>query len=119
MKTFLLSTALTALATASFAQDLPQADNDAFVRAMPAAGLEYSYPIAVNSIIGQQIFEPVAQIIARPSEQESAYVANDDAQSLRGSCGFSFGNGCSGGDSDANLFSTAKVKKARNPMEVI
>jgi LPS-assembly protein len=61
---------------------LPQADNDAFVRAMPAAGLEYSYPIAVNSIIGQQIFEPVAQIIARPSEQESAYVANDDAQSL-------------------------------------
>ena len=44
---------------------------------------------------------------------------NDDAQSLRGSCGFSFGNGCSGGDSDANLFSTAKLKKARNPMEVI
>lgn len=30
MKTFLLSTALTALATASFAQDLPQADNEWF-----------------------------------------------------------------------------------------
>ena len=44
---------------------------------------------------------------------------NDDAQNLRGSCGFSFGNGCSGGSSDANLFSTAKLKKARNPMEVI
>ena len=43
---------------------------------------------------------------------------NDDALSLRGSCGFSFGNGCSGGDSDTNLFSTAKLKKARNPMEV-
>ena len=30
MKTFLLSTVLTALATASFAQDLPQADNEWF-----------------------------------------------------------------------------------------
>jgi nitrate reductase beta subunit len=42
----------------------------------------------------------------------------EDTYDLRGSCGFSFGNGCSGGSSDANLFATKQTKKARNPMEV-
>ena len=41
---------------------------------------------------------------------------NEDAYDLRGSCGFSFGNGCSGGTSETNLFGTPK--RARNPMEV-
>jgi nitrate reductase / nitrite oxidoreductase, beta subunit len=42
----------------------------------------------------------------------------DDAAELRGGCGFSFGNGCSGGDSVAQLFASPSPKKARNPMEV-
>jgi nitrate reductase beta subunit len=42
----------------------------------------------------------------------------EDAYNLRGSCGFSFGNGCSGGDSETNLFGLAKKAKAKNPMEV-
>jgi nitrate reductase beta subunit len=41
---------------------------------------------------------------------------NEDAYDLRGSCGFSFGNGCSGGTSEANLFGTPK--RAKTPMEV-
>jgi nitrate reductase beta subunit len=41
----------------------------------------------------------------------------EDAYDLRGSCGFSFGNGCSGGVTETNLF--GKPKKARNPMEVV
>jgi nitrate reductase / nitrite oxidoreductase, beta subunit len=40
---------------------------------------------------------------------------NEDAYDLRGSCGFSFGNGCSGGTT--NLFGTPK--RAKTPMEVV
>jgi nitrate reductase beta subunit len=43
----------------------------------------------------------------------------EDAQDLRGACGFSFGNGCSGGTSEVNLFGTKQVKKAKTPMEVV
>jgi nitrate reductase beta subunit len=42
----------------------------------------------------------------------------EDTYNLRGSCGFSFGNGCSGGDSTPNLFGLANKAKAKNPMEV-
>ena len=40
----------------------------------------------------------------------------EDAYDLRGSCGFSFGNGCAGGTSGANLFGSPKP--AKTPMEV-
>ena len=40
-----------------------------------------------------------------------------DAYDLRGSCGFSFGNGCGGGETETNLFGTPR--KARNPVEVV
>jgi nitrate reductase beta subunit len=32
----------------------------------------------------------------------------EDAYDLRGSCGFSFGNGCSGGESETSLFGGRK-----------
>jgi len=38
----------------------------------------------------------------------------EDAQDLRGECGFSFGNGCSGGESTPNLFG-GRVKKNKMP----
>ncbi len=41
---------------------------------------------------------------------------SEDAFDIRGSCGFSFGNGCSGGMSEANLFGSPKREKT--PMEV-
>ena len=46
---------------------------------------------------------------------------DEDAYDLRGSCGFSFGNGCSGGTTETNLFGTPKGsnKRAKNPMEVV
>jgi nitrate reductase beta subunit len=40
----------------------------------------------------------------------------EDAYDLRGSCGFSFGNGCSGGTTETNLFGTPR--RAKTPMEV-
>jgi nitrate reductase beta subunit len=41
----------------------------------------------------------------------------EDAYDLRGSCGFSFGNGCSDGRTEVGLFGSPK-KKAKTPMEV-
>jgi len=41
---------------------------------------------------------------------------SEDAFDIRGSCGFSFGNGCSGGMSEPNLFGAPKREKT--PMEV-
>jgi nitrate reductase beta subunit len=40
----------------------------------------------------------------------------EDAYDLRGSCGFSFGNGCSDGETTPSLFGKPKAK---NPMEVV
>jgi LPS-assembly protein len=51
-------------------------------RAMPAAGIEYEWPIlaALGSTI--HTFGPRAQIIARPSEQNAGELPNEDSQSL-------------------------------------
>ncbi|MFZ5609093.1 MAG: nitrate reductase subunit beta [Pseudomonadota bacterium] len=43
----------------------------------------------------------------------------EDAYDLRGGCGFSFGNGCSGGTSKANLFGAPRRKKAPTPTEAL
>jgi nitrate reductase beta subunit len=43
---------------------------------------------------------------------------SEDAQDLRGSCGISFGNGCSGGSTKINLFSIRRTKTPLKPMEV-
>ena len=36
---------------------------------------------------------------------------DEDAFDIRGSCGFSFGNGCSGGDTEPNLFGTPEARQ--------
>lgn len=61
---------------------LPQTSSGLLGRAMPAAGLEYSYPVAITSSVGQQIIEPIAQLIVRPNETEATYIPNEDSQSL-------------------------------------
>ena len=42
----------------------------------------------------------------------------EDAYDLRGSCGFCFGNGCSGGTSDVALFGAKRKKTVQTPTEV-
>lgn len=51
-------------------------------RAMPGVGLEYRYPFISTSAFGQQIFEPIAQLIVRPNETIPKLQPNEDAQSL-------------------------------------
>lgn len=61
---------------------LPQTSSGLVGRAMPAVGLEYSYPVAITAPFGTQIIEPIAQLIVRPDEREATYVPNEDSQSL-------------------------------------
>jgi nitrate reductase beta subunit len=44
--------------------------------------------------------------------------AKEDAYDLRGGCGFSFGNGCSGGETPTGLFGGRKRERIKTPMEV-
>lgn len=43
----------------------------------------------------------------------------EDAYDLHGSCGFSFGNGCSGGTSDLDLFGAKKTRTVNTPTDLI
>ena len=51
-------------------------------RAMPGVGLEWRYPLIDATSFGTQVFEPIAQIIARPGEIHAGDLPNEDAQSL-------------------------------------
>jgi nitrate reductase beta subunit len=73
-------------------------------------------------LTGQQI-EDMYQIMAIANYEDRFVIptahreVNEDAYDLRGSCGFSFGNGCSTGETSVNLFGGTSVK-AKNPMEI-
>ncbi len=56
--------------------------SDTVSRGMVAAGLEYNYPFINVREWGQQIIEPVAQIIFRPDERNVLDISNEDAISL-------------------------------------
>jgi LPS-assembly protein len=49
---------------------------------MPGVGLEYRYPFIARASFGEQVFEPIAQIIVRPGERRKGTTPNEDAQSL-------------------------------------
>jgi len=52
-------------------------------RATPAIGLEYRYPFVADAgHLGVHTIEPMAQVIARPSETHIGRLPNEDAQSL-------------------------------------
>ncbi|MBU0585866.1 MAG: nitrate reductase subunit beta [Alphaproteobacteria bacterium] len=43
---------------------------------------------------------------------------SEDAYDVRGSCGFSFGNGCSGGESDSDLFGSKRTRTVQTPTDL-
>jgi LPS-assembly protein len=51
-------------------------------RVMPTAGIEYRYPLISVQSWGTQTFEPIAQLVVRPSETGVGSFPNEDAQSL-------------------------------------
>ena len=50
--------------------------------ALPGVGLEYRYPFIAQTSFASHVFEPIAQIIARPSNPVGKRLVNEDAQSL-------------------------------------
>jgi LPS-assembly protein len=57
-------------------------NQDFGVRGMPAIGLEYRFPLVAAGDWGTAVVEPIAQVIARPSESRIGHLPNEDAQSL-------------------------------------
>ena len=51
-------------------------------RFMPTAGLEVSYPVLATTETSSHVFEPVAQVFARPNLTGSSLGPNEDAQSM-------------------------------------
>ena len=56
--------------------------NDALTRGMGTVGVTYRYPFIAASSLGSSVFEPIVQIISRPSEANVGQIPNEDAQSL-------------------------------------
>jgi len=59
-----------------------QTGDSNLVRAMPTAGLEYRYPFISVQSWGTQTITPIAQVIARPNEQQINRWPNEDSQSF-------------------------------------
>ena len=60
----------------------PFAEDGVYGRVMPAIGLEYRYPFISSHSWGSQVFEPIAQVVARTDENDIGKLPNEDAQSL-------------------------------------
>ena len=58
------------------------ASSGSYANAMPGVGLEYRYPFVSSSMLGEQIIEPIAQLVVRPNEVVPKLQPNEDAQSL-------------------------------------
>lgn len=50
--------------------------------ALPGVGVEYRYPFLAQTSWATHVFEPIAQVIARPDEPTGHPLVNEDAQSL-------------------------------------
>ncbi|MDP1747946.1 MAG: nitrate reductase subunit beta, partial [Reyranella sp.] len=80
--------------------------------------------VAARVGLSPQQIEDMYQIMAIANYEDRFVIPTahretaEDAYQLRGACGFSFGNGCSSGDSGGNLFSGGKLR-SKNPMEVV
>jgi LPS-assembly protein len=57
------------------------ARNGTFARFTPTIGLDWRYPFIAQSSFGSHTFSPIAQFVARPSEQWMGRLPNEDAHS--------------------------------------
>jgi LPS-assembly protein len=58
------------------------AKDDTTPRVMPTIGLEYRFPLVAATASATHLFEPIAQILASPSERKIGRLPNEDSQSL-------------------------------------
>jgi nitrate reductase beta subunit len=95
----------------------------AFMRAKTIDGVIDEGIAARVGLTGQQI-EDMYQTMAIANYEDRFVIptahreTGEDVFDLKGSCGFTFGNGCSGGETEINLFGGPKKKRSKTPMEV-
>jgi nitrate reductase beta subunit len=94
-----------------------------YMRAKSVEGVHNETIATDVGLTGAQI-EEMYKIMALADYEDRFVIPTghrEDAEDMfdeRGSCGFSFGNGCSGGSTKANLFDTQTRKKLQTPSEV-
>ncbi|MBL4597350.1 MAG: nitrate reductase subunit beta [Rhizobiaceae bacterium] len=80
--------------------------------------------IATQVGMSSQMIEEMYHIMAIANYEDRFVIPSthreisEDAYEIRGECGFSFGNGCSGGTSDADLFGAKRKKSVKNPTDL-
>ena len=80
--------------------------------------------IATQVGMSTQMIEEMYHIMAIANYEDRFVIPSthreisEDAYEIRGACGFSFGNGCSGGTSDADLFGAKRKKSVKNPTDL-
>jgi nitrate reductase beta subunit len=95
----------------------------AYMRAKTVGGVIDEEIAAQVGLSGRQI-EDMYQVMAIANYEDRFVIPTghrEDAEDIydeKGSCGFSFGNGCSGGSSDTNLFGAPARKRLQTPTEV-
>jgi nitrate reductase beta subunit len=95
----------------------------AYMRAKTVGGVIDESIAAQVGLTGMQI-EEMYQTMAIANYEDRFVIPSghrEDAEDMhdeRGGCGFSFGNGCSGGASSTNLFGAPARKKLQTPSEV-
>ena len=63
--------------------DEPGSENQDYVtRALGTVGLQYQFPFVAHTSRAAHVFEPIAQVIARPDSVEQEDIPNEDANSL-------------------------------------
>ncbi|MBP6112211.1 MAG: nitrate reductase subunit beta [Sphingobium sp.] len=95
----------------------------AYMRAKTVGGVIEEHIATQVGLTGYQI-DDMYQVMAIANYEDRFVIPaghREDAEDMydeRGGCGFSFGNGCSGGSSDTNLFGAPARKRLQTPTEV-
>jgi nitrate reductase beta subunit len=95
----------------------------AYMRAKTIDGV-IDNEIAGRAGLTNEMIEDMYQIMAIANYEDRFVIPtshreiSEDAYDVRGSCGFSFGNGCSGGTSDADLFGSKRAKVVQTPTDI-
>jgi nitrate reductase beta subunit len=95
----------------------------AYMRAKTIDGV-IDHPTAERVGLTARQIEEMFQIMSIANYEDRFVIptthreAGEDAFELRGECGFSFGNGCSGGRTEVGLFGVDRRSRAKTPMEL-
>ena len=71
-----------------------------------------------------QMIEEMYHVMAIATDEDRFVIPtshreiSEDAYDVRGSCGFSFGNGCSEGETETNLFGARRTRTVQTPTDI-